>query len=78
MRAGRNGGGTLLFAQKGSQSVHFIILDQWEWLSVLTCVNAAGAYIPHFYIFKRKRVCTETTLKDVRTMLVWPCRQKPG
>jgi hypothetical protein len=55
-QAGRNGGGTLVFARKGSKLVHSIIPDQREWLSVLACVNATGGYIPHFYIFKGKRM----------------------
>jgi hypothetical protein len=54
--AGRNGGGTLVFAKKGCRSVHSIIPYQREWLSVLSCVNATGGYIPHFYIFKRRRI----------------------
>jgi hypothetical protein len=36
--------------------VHTIIPDQQEWLSVLSCINAAGECIPHFYIFKGKRM----------------------
>jgi hypothetical protein len=55
-QAGRNGGGTLVFARRGSKAVHSIIPDEREWLSVLTCVNAAGEYIPHFFIFKGKRM----------------------
>jgi hypothetical protein len=55
-QAGRNGGGTLVFAKKGSKLVHSIIPDQREWLSVLACVNAAGGNIPHFYIFRGKRM----------------------
>jgi hypothetical protein len=55
-QAGRNGGGTLVFAKKGAKSVYSIIPDQWEWLSVLSCVNAGGGYIPHFYIFRGKRM----------------------
>jgi hypothetical protein len=55
-QAGRNGGGTLAFAKKGSKSVHSIIPDQREWLSVLSCVNARGGSIPNFYIFKGKRM----------------------
>jgi hypothetical protein len=54
VHAGRNGRKILLFAKKGSKSVHSINPDQREWLSVLSCVNAAGRYIPHFYIFKGK------------------------
>lgn len=53
-QAGRNGG-CLVLARKGARSVHSIIPDQREWLSVLVCVNAAGIAIPSFYIFKGKR-----------------------
>jgi hypothetical protein len=55
-QAGRNGGGTLVFAKRGSRAVHSIISDEREWLSILACVNASGEYIPHFYIFKGKRM----------------------
>jgi hypothetical protein len=55
-QVGKNGGGTLVFAKRGSKAVHSIILDEREWLSVLTCVNAVGQYIPHFFIFKDKRM----------------------
>jgi hypothetical protein len=53
-QAGRNGGGTLVFARRGSKAVHSIIPSEREWLSVLTCVNAAEHYIPHFFHFQRK------------------------
>ena len=56
VQAGRNGGGTLVFAKKGSKSVHSIIPDQHEWLSVLSSVNVGGGSIPNFYIFKDKRL----------------------
>ena len=52
--AGRIGGGTLVFARHGLKAVHNIIPDEKEWLSVLTCVNAVGEYIPHYFIFKGK------------------------
>ena len=45
-----------MFARWGSKSVHSIIPDEREWLSVLCCINAAGEYIPHFFIFKGKRM----------------------
>jgi hypothetical protein len=35
--------------------MHHIVLDQWEWLSVLVCINAARLAIPSFYVFKGKR-----------------------
>ena len=56
MQAGRNGDGTLVFARRGSNVVHNIIHDEREWLSVLTCMNATEEYIPHFFIFKGKRM----------------------
>jgi hypothetical protein len=37
--AGRNGGGTLVFAKRSSRAVHSIIPDEREWLSVLACVK---------------------------------------
>jgi hypothetical protein len=53
VQAGRNGGGRVL-AKTGAWSVHSIIPKEREWLSVLICVNAAGYYIPNFYIFRGK------------------------
>jgi hypothetical protein len=53
VQAGRNGGGRVL-AKKGVSSVHFIIPKEWEWISVLVYVNAAGYHIPSFYIFLGK------------------------
>jgi hypothetical protein len=50
---GKNGGGRVL-AKKGVQRMHSIILKEWEWLSVLVCVNTAGYHIPSFYIFRGK------------------------
>jgi hypothetical protein len=35
--------------------VQSIVPNQWEWLSVLVCINAAGLSIPSFYIFRGKR-----------------------
>jgi hypothetical protein len=51
-QGGRNGGGTLVFACRESKSVHNIIHDEREWFSILSCINAVGEYIPHFFIFK--------------------------
>ena len=28
--------------------------DSREWMSIMTCINAAGSYIPNLYIFKKK------------------------
>ena len=44
-----------VLARKGVRSVHAQISNEREWLSVLTSINAAGSYIPHFFIFKGKR-----------------------
>ena len=54
VQAGRNGGAYVL-AKTGSRSVHQVIPDQREWLTVLTCINADGQSIPSFYIFRGKR-----------------------
>jgi hypothetical protein len=42
-------------AIKGSRSIHSIIPDSKEWLTVLSSINAAGETIPNFYIFKGMR-----------------------
>jgi hypothetical protein len=54
VQVGRNGGAYVL-AKTGSRNVHQVVLDEREWLTVLTCINAAGESIPNFYIFRGKR-----------------------
>jgi hypothetical protein len=54
VQAGRNGGAYVL-AKTGSCSVHQVIPDEREWLTVLTCINVVGQSIPSFYIFRGKR-----------------------
>ena len=54
-QAGRNGGG-LVWAKKGCKSVHSLIPNNREWLTVLSCISASGDHIPGFYIFKGKRL----------------------
>ena len=54
-QAGRNGGGRV-WAQKGSRSIHKVLPNKREWITNLTCVNAAGDHIPGFYIFRGKRL----------------------
>ena len=54
-QAGRNGGGRV-WAKRGSRSIHSVVPNDHEWLTVLTYVNAAGHNIPGFYIFKGKRI----------------------
>ena len=41
-----------VFAAKETRSVHSMIPNEREWLSVLTTINANGDTIPNFYIFK--------------------------
>ena len=52
--ASKNGLAKVL-ARKGVRSVHAQILNEREWLSVFTSINATGSYILHFFIFKGKR-----------------------
>ena len=54
-QASRNGGGRV-WARKGSRSVHKVLPNEREWITNLTCVNAAGDHIPGFYIFRGKRL----------------------
>jgi hypothetical protein len=54
VQAGCNGGAYVL-AKIGSRNVYQVVLDEREWLIVLTCINAAGESIPNFYIFRGKR-----------------------
>jgi hypothetical protein len=54
MQAGRKGGAFVL-AKTGSRNVHQVIPDEREWLTILTCINAADESIPNFYIFRGKR-----------------------
>ena len=54
-QVGRNGGGRV-WARKGSRSVHKVLPNKREWITNLTCVNAAGDHIPRFYIFQGKRL----------------------
>jgi hypothetical protein len=55
VQAGKSGGGRV-FACRGAKNVHSLIPDEREWLSVLSCINAAGEKIPIFYIFKGIRM----------------------
>ena len=54
VQAGRNDGAHVI-AWRGARNVHSIVLNKWEWLFVLVCINVAGASIPSFYIFCGKR-----------------------
>jgi hypothetical protein len=54
IQVGRNGGAYVL-AKTGSRNVHQVVPNEREWLTVLTCINAAGESITNFYIFRGKR-----------------------
>ena len=54
-QAGRTGGGTLVFARRGTKSVHSTVPNSKEHLTVLSCINAASHHVPNLYIFKGKR-----------------------
>ena len=55
VQASKTGGGRV-WTQKGSRYVHTLIPNEREHITTLTCINAAGSYIPNFYIFKGKRI----------------------
>ena len=52
--ANKNGLARVL-ARRGARGVQSIVPDSREWITVLTCVNAAGHFLPNFYIFKGVR-----------------------
>lgn len=54
-QAGRSGGG-LVWAKKGTRSVHNLMPNEREWLTNLTWINATRECIPGFYIFCGKRI----------------------
>jgi hypothetical protein len=45
-----------VWALRGSRTVHSLIPNEREWVTVLSCINASGQSIPGFYIFRGKRV----------------------
>ena len=53
VQAGHNGG-TYVLAKTRYRNLHQVVPDEWEWLTILTCINAAGETIPNFYIFRGK------------------------
>ena len=52
--AGGGNSSIKVVAKKGSKSVRHNIVDDREWMNIMTCVNAAGSSIPNLYIFKTK------------------------
>ena len=45
-----------MWAKRGSKSIHSMVPNEHEWLTVLTYINTVGQSIPGFYIFKGKRI----------------------
>ena len=50
-----------VFAKKGIRDVHQVISSEWEWLSILSAINASGGTIFNYYIFKGMRKLTNYT-----------------
>ena len=44
------------YGQKGTRAVHTLLSNEREWLTVLTCINAAGHHILGFYIFRGLKI----------------------
>ena len=75
-QARRSGPGRVL-AQKGTRSIHSIISDSKEWVTILSSINAAGETIPNYYIFKdmrRKRYY----ISKCEHMQPWLCKAMHG
>ena len=53
LQAGKNCGMRVI-AKRGSKNVPKILPKGREWITILCCVNAVGASIPGFYLFKGK------------------------
>lgn len=73
-QAGKDGRGFII-AIRGSRNVHNVTPDQWEWLSVFSCINAAREHLPNFYIFKgkqRTRIFLKQTREDGAVMAMQP------
>ena len=52
---GSKDGGGYVIALKGTKIVQKVTHNHKEWMSVLTCINVQGDFLPNFYIFKGKR-----------------------
>ena len=45
----------MVFVKRGTMSVHTIVSNEREWISVLIAVNSTGSTMPSYDVFKRKR-----------------------
>jgi hypothetical protein len=72
-QAGRNGG-ELVWALRGSRTIHFLMPNEREWVTILSCINANGESILGFYIFRSKGVMTNYIqfCEDGATMAMQP------
>jgi hypothetical protein len=66
-----------MLAKTGARDVYQVLPDEREWLTVLTCINAAGESIPNFYIFRAKDL-EGTTFNFVSKVQQWLCQAKRG
>ena len=48
--------GAIVIGHRRACEVHRQIPDQWEWLSILICINIVRSTTPSFYIFKGQRI----------------------
>jgi hypothetical protein len=62
-----------VLAKIGARNVHQVLLDECEWLTVLTCINAVGESIPNFYIDLEG-----ITFNFVSKVQLWLCLAKHG
>ncbi len=72
----RRGGQGKVLAKKGSHNVHTITPKEWEWFTILTCINAKGASIPNFYILKGKSMSRNYIL-HCESVATRPCNPRP-
>ena len=64
-----------MWTKKGSRFVHSVVPNEYEWLTMLTCINVVGQNIPIFYIFKVRELDATISyiMKQPR-----PCNQDVG
>ena len=67
-------GGGCMFPCWGVRNMHIMILNEWKWLLVLTCINAHGGYISNFYIFRGKQTLLECDVQSDK-ILAYMCRK---
>ena len=53
-QANKNGE-AMVFARRGIRSVHTLVPNERQWLSILVAINSARTTMPNYYVFKGKR-----------------------